>query len=96
MPLLDLYTGPWTDSEAAHLGRRAGFGATVDELTTMIGGGMEAAVDALVDYPAVDTDLENEIQNLPSSTDNDRIKNPERDYHLQAWWLYRWSRYGCT
>ncbi|MCG3199250.1 MAG: hypothetical protein GHCLOJNM_03760 [bacterium] len=93
MPLLDPYTGPWTESEAAHLARRAGFGASPSEITALVGGGaatdMEAAVDSLIDYDPVDAALEAEILALPSTTDFNNIKNPTRISHLGGWWLYR-------
>jgi uncharacterized protein (DUF1800 family) len=93
MALLDPYAGPWTLDEAAHLGRRAGFGLRPEELAAMVGAGtpadMIAAVNALADYQPADPVLDNQIQNLPSSTDNNNIKNPANISHLQGWWIYR-------
>ena len=50
--------GPWTELEAGHLLRRAGFGGTVEEREAGAGDGSQtafrAAVDALVDFQAAD------------------------------------------
>jgi uncharacterized protein (DUF1800 family) len=89
MAYLDTYTGPWTSTQAAHLARRAGFGATPSELSSMVSAGMSASVDARIDYTATDTTLDAAIQALPSSTDNDALKTPSASNHLEGWWLYR-------
>jgi uncharacterized protein (DUF1800 family) len=52
---------------AAHLARRAGFGATPAELDASVAMGVDAAVDQLVNYDAVDNSaLETALQNLTS------------------------------
>lgn len=89
MALLDPYTGPWTSDEAAHLARRAGFGARPSELPSMVAAGMSDSVDALVDYDPLDAALEALIDSLPTEGDLGRVKNPDRDNYLQGWWLYR-------
>ena len=48
MALMDPYTGPWTEAEAGHLARRAGFGATPGEIAAMVSAGM-----VKVDVPRV-------------------------------------------
>lgn len=45
----ETYSGPWTRKQAAHLMRRAGFGASTAELQWVITQGMEATVDRLLD-----------------------------------------------
>ncbi len=89
MPLLDLYDGPWGQDEAAHLARRAGFGARPDELDALVIAGMNAAVDSFLDYEPVDVVLEAQIGDLPDTGENNRIKDPQDDGSLQGWWLYR-------
>ena len=46
MALLDSYSGPWGQEQAAHLARRAGFGAKPNEIDTLINMGMDVAVDS--------------------------------------------------
>jgi uncharacterized protein (DUF1800 family) len=89
IPLLDTYTGPWTTAEAAHLGRRAGFGAKPSELTTMVANGMSASVDALVNYTPINAALDAQIAALSGTTDRTQIKNPRTSAHLGGWLLYR-------
>lgn len=89
MALLDPYAGPWTAGEAAHLARRAGFGAPPATLTAMVGAGMSDAVDELVDYLPTDAPLDALIAGLPSTTDNDRIKAPVGSSQIEGWWIYR-------
>lgn len=47
MAQIDRYTGPWTARQAAHLMRRACFGATPKELATAIDRGLEATIAQL-------------------------------------------------
>ncbi|MHC4172751.1 MAG: DUF1800 domain-containing protein [Planctomycetota bacterium] len=89
MALLEPYSGPWGQDEAAHLARRAGFGAKPDEIDMLVGMGMDAAVDSFVDYNPVDATLEAQIHGLPDEGENNKITNPENDSSLQGWWLYR-------
>lgn len=89
MALMDAYAGPWTLEEAAHLARRAGFGARPDELASMMAAGMSSAVDTLVDYAPTDAPLEALIAALPATADNDALKNPLGSSQLEGWWLYR-------
>lgn len=66
MALLDEYRvgedGPWSSMEAAHLWRRAGFGAVPSELTEAVGDGSQQAlydaVDRLVDFAPEDPNLD--------------------------------------
>jgi uncharacterized protein (DUF1800 family) len=48
------YSGAWDERLAAHLLRRAGFGATSQEAKRYAGIGMHAAVDALVNFPSTE------------------------------------------
>ncbi len=47
MAMIDPYTGPWTARQAAHLMRRACFGATPEQLTTAIDRGLAATLAQL-------------------------------------------------
>ena len=42
------YDGHWGPRQAAHLGRRAGFGPTPDEIAGMVSAGMAGAVDGML------------------------------------------------
>jgi hypothetical protein len=62
-------TGSWDREAAAHLARRAGFGATPAELDASVPMGVDAAVDQFVNYDAVDNSaLETALQSLTSFT----------------------------
>jgi hypothetical protein len=89
MAFLDTYAGPWTTEEAAHLARRAGFGEPPETIGAMAAAGMDAAVDALVDYAPVDQALEDLIAALPGDASGEAIKNPLGFNQLQGWWLFR-------
>lgn len=109
MALLDEYQvgadGPWSDAEAAHLHRRAGFGATPEERLVAVGNGSQtafrAAVDALVNISAEDPHLDqpagtgagvygDPIADLPDDTsDLGLVKKPDDIVPLIGWWLYR-------
>lgn len=49
------YTGPWNERLAAHLLRRAGFGATAAEAQRLGNLPVHAAVDSLIDFPSTDS-----------------------------------------
>ncbi len=92
-----LATGPWTADDAAHLARRAGFGATPEELDELVALGREAAVARFVDFPDVDEELLGEIEliggDLLSIESGEDWKGPESVYevcdHVRRWWLHR-------
>ena len=67
--------------QMAHLLRRAGFGASKDALDEYEALGLKGAVDRLVDYEAVEDDVEERIKlfNLDLKKLGD----------LQRWWLLR-------
>ncbi|MBV8074014.1 MAG: DUF1800 family protein, partial [Candidatus Eremiobacteraeota bacterium] len=48
------YRGPWNARKAAHLLRRAGFGASPAELNAFASLSMDAAVDRLIHFPGTD------------------------------------------
>ncbi len=55
----------WNKETAAHLYRRAAFGATAAELETAVSDGLEGAVDRLVDYSAIsNAALDNRIASM--------------------------------
>ena len=59
----------WDREAAAHLARRAGFGATPAELDASVAMGVDAAVDQLVNYDAIDNSaLETALQALTTAT----------------------------
>ncbi|MBI1389987.1 MAG: DUF1800 family protein [bacterium] len=89
MVYMDRYSGPWTEEEAAHLARRAGFGARPDEISELTSMGLQGAVSSRVDYDPVDQALEDQIASLRDFENTMRLKNPEDDNSLQGWWLYR-------
>lgn len=69
-------------TQIGHLLRRAGFGATVDELVTYSSPGYNGAVDRLLNYQQVSDDaLEKRLQAL-----NLDLNQPEDQ---QRWWLLR-------
>jgi hypothetical protein len=58
----------WDREAAAHLARRAGFGATPAELDSWVQAGLDATVDRLINYGSVDnSSLENDLQTLTSA-----------------------------
>jgi uncharacterized protein (DUF1800 family) len=90
MALLDPYTGPWTKAEAAHLSRRTTFGATAAELSARESAGVSVAVDSIVDYAPIDSNLEQLINALPGGTaENNRLKDPVDARDIEGWWLFR-------
>jgi uncharacterized protein (DUF1800 family) len=74
----------WDLRKAAHLHRRAGFGATWGELQRDLRDGPSASIDRLF-RPAQPTEEDQQIHTLLRQGILD-TGNPER---LKAWWLYR-------
>ncbi|MEY4289499.1 MAG: hypothetical protein RLZZ30_1587 [Bacteroidota bacterium] len=54
---MQVYTGPWTKAEAAHLLRRTTFGATNQQILTAVSNGMSATVSSLLQIPVSDEPL---------------------------------------
>lgn len=68
----------------AHLLRRAGFGATADEMATYSQLGFEASVQRLVDYQNVSNDsVEGQVATMEGQLDMTRLPS------IQAIWLHR-------
>jgi uncharacterized protein (DUF1800 family) len=83
-PLEPTAKDPWDAAKAAHLHRRAGFGATRAEITRDLKDGPRASVDRFLRPHAPTADeqgiLDSLRQGVLGSGDADRLK---------AWWLYR-------
>src|SRR5690348_3628638 len=79
----DVFHGPMaSNTQIGHLLRRAGFGATPDELTMYRNLGFNGAVDRLINYQQVpDDDMENRLKAL-----NINLNFP---LNQQRWWLVR-------
>lgn len=77
--------GPWDATTAAHLLRRAGFGASRAEIEQAVEKGLEAAVEDLFD--------DAETQEAEFQDTFGRISGSFADFadgsQLQAWWCYR-------
>jgi uncharacterized protein (DUF1800 family) len=74
----------WDLAKAAHLHRRAGFGATRAELRRDVEDGMDASVERFLRPPAPSADEVQVHDSLCKGVLDSR--DPER---LKAWWLYR-------
>jgi hypothetical protein len=62
MALLDQYTGSWTNAEASHLLRRAGFGGSPSDRQALASMTMANAVASLVDFQSTDPYLDGPSQ----------------------------------
>ena len=62
MALLDLYTGSWTNAEASHLLRRAGFGGSASDRQGLAAMTLSDAVASLVDIQSTDPFLDGPTQ----------------------------------
>jgi uncharacterized protein (DUF1800 family) len=103
MAFLDSYAGAWTNEEAGHLLRRAGFGGSPAQRATVLAQGLDVAVDTLVDFQPQDPHLDaagtagtggpgDPLATLPDDdSDLGIIKNPSRRHQLSNQWLYRMS-----
>jgi hypothetical protein len=80
--------GPWDRNAAAHLLRRAGFGASRAEIDAALDKGLEAAVEDLFD--------EQETQESEFTETFERISGSFIDFadigQLQTWWCYRMAQ----
>src|SRR5215813_309109 len=82
----------WDREAAAHLARRAGFGATPAELDSWVQAGLDATVDRLVNYGSVDnSQLENDLQTLTSIVPpaTSPIYDLSRIDGVRRWFLHR-------
>lgn len=75
---------PWNVRAAAHLYRRAGFGANRAELATAVEAGPDGAADNLLSATAEPEDYRNEVADLAYASL--ATGNVQR---LSAWWAYR-------
>lgn len=77
----------WTEADAAHLLRRAGFGGTPDEVAALARLGVDAAVDSLVNYTQIAYDPPppwiDPLILQPVSRDEIRQMNPEERERFQ-------------
>jgi len=86
---------PWDRERAALLARRAGFGASPQEVEELWALGLEGATSRLLDYPDDDPPLEREIllQGSPLvEYPPDGGREPVRVGDARAWWIYRMAR----
>jgi uncharacterized protein (DUF1800 family) len=81
---------PWDDAAAAHLARRAGFGATPGELAELVGLGLDAAVESFVAIPERDEQLEQDLRRAGSALDpGERKDGRDGVQRLRRRWLFR-------
>lgn len=78
-----------TPADIAHLLRRAGFGGTAAEITTLAGQPLDQTVDQLLDFSAAPDDAQ------PDFLTDDAFADWEREYLLQQWWLDRMATTAC-
>ncbi len=87
---------PWDRAAAAHLARRAGFGAYGAALDHLVQLGPEAAVAHFVDAPVETPDLDAEIAAIGSALDvhagGPGAYGRESTDRLRRWWIYRMVR----
>ncbi len=86
----------WNSAAAAHLARRAGFGATPAELTKLVALGREKAIAHFVDFPDATPELDREILEVGGSL-TDFGDGEGSDQHVvsnfaRASWFYRMAR----
>src|SRR5690348_6709265 len=83
---------PWDRERAAHLARRAGFGATPEELERLVALGCEGAVASFVDFPASEPALDDAQAGLGSAlTELGPMEGGDGDgvSRLRQQWLWR-------
>lgn len=83
----------WTRADAAHLARRAGFGATPDELDRLVELGRDGAVASFVDFPVEDAALELLIEEqggtLVDFESGEGANIGAVAEHARNWWIFR-------
>jgi uncharacterized protein (DUF1800 family) len=70
-------------ADIAHLLRRAGFGGTASQITTLANQPWSTTVDQLLDFTGAPADTE------PAFLTDDTLGDWEKEYKLQQWWLDR-------
>jgi hypothetical protein len=84
-PFVPDATHPFDERRAAHLLRRAGFGASPREISAAVDKGLEAAVeDLFAEHPDEEHEFERTFDAL-----NGRLMNFGDIGACQAWWVYR-------
>jgi uncharacterized protein (DUF1800 family) len=83
---LDPYTGPFTQRQAGHLLRRAGFGGSSAEVEALSALGAQGAVDSLLHPQEPDV----AFPDYPAAADLYDLKR--RRYVAEMWWLDRMLR----
>lgn len=79
---------PWTEQNAAHLLRRAGFGGPPEEIQALVDLGLQGAVDHLLNYEQVDDSAMEQAldqQNFLQAPPGKQLSLPD----IQMWWLFR-------
>lgn len=96
MALLDPFrptaNDPWDFEKAAHLARRAGFGAPPERVRELVELGPAGAVDALVDAPREDPELERLIADTGgelTAFERPGLDDNQRKEALRQLWLFR-------
>jgi uncharacterized protein (DUF1800 family) len=80
----------WDREAAAHLARRAGFGATPAELDSLVAIGAEAAVDQFVNYDGIDNSaLETALQGLTTAPTTNPVYDLSTIAGVEKWFLHR-------
>ena len=70
-------------ADIAHLLRRAGFGGTASQISSLTGQDWATTVDQLLDFSAAPPDVE------PAFLTDGNLGDWEKEFKLQAWWLDR-------
>jgi uncharacterized protein (DUF1800 family) len=70
-------------ADIAHLLRRAGFGGTLNDISTLAAQPWATTVDQLLDFSSAPPDTE------PAFLTDDNVDDWEKEYRLQHWWLDR-------
>ena len=81
---------PFDRRKAAHLLRRAGFGASPEEVSKAVTIGIEATVESLFDQTEAEKQ-ESEFGALFQAV-NARLANFSETEGLEAWWIYRMAQ----
>jgi len=91
-PFVATSSDPWDRAKAAHLARRAGFGARPEQVDQLVALGCEHAVDSCVDFAFEDPELETRMRECGGPLQD--IDDPERPgqpriENVRLWWLFR-------
>jgi uncharacterized protein (DUF1800 family) len=78
-----------TTADIAHLLRRAGFGGTASQITTLAAQPLDQTVDQLLDFTGAPDDPQ------PGFLTDATLGDWQREYMLQQWWLDRMATTTC-